>query len=101
MQSTFEKDFPRRFFLVLELSTPRRGAASWLASATGIAEQKWRNLLLGRIAPSIDMTVALCALRPQWAKWLMVGSTEGENEQPPELPELPTVVDLAGKHPQK
>jgi hypothetical protein len=101
MQSTSEKDFFYRFFLVLELSTPRRGAAGWLASATGIAEQKWRNLMLGRIAPSIDMTVALCALRPQWAKWLMVGSTDGENEQPPELPELPNVVDLVAKYPQK
>jgi hypothetical protein len=31
----------------------------------------------------------------------MVGSTDGENEQPPELPELPDVVDLVAKYPQK
>lgn len=53
--------------------------------------------MLGRVAPSVEMTVALCALRPQWAKWLMVGTCGGENEEPPKLPELPTVLDLIGK----
>ena len=93
-------EFFHRFFLVLELSSPRRGAAGYLAETTGITEQKWRNLMLGRVAPSIEMTLALCALRPQWARWLMVGSSAGENEEPPELPELPTVFDLAIKIPK-
>jgi hypothetical protein len=82
-------DFFKRFFHVYELSTPRRGASIFMAELTGIAEQKWRNVSLGRVAPSVEMTVALCALRPQWARWLVTGSTAGENEVPPRLPELP------------
>jgi len=96
-QLSTKDDFSQRFFLVLELSTPRKGASGYLAEATGIAENKWRNLLLGRVAPSIEMTVALCTLRPQWAMWLMVGTSSGENEEPPKLPDLPTVLNLVGK----
>lgn len=84
--------FACRFKQVLELSSPRRGASGYLAQATGIGEQKWRNVMLGRTVPSVEMATALCRLRPQWAKWLMLGITDGENEAPPKLPELPVTL---------
>ncbi len=62
----------RLIFLCLELA-PSRGTYDWLEERTGIAATKWKNLLLRRQMPTIEMILAVCFYRKGFEKWLLNG----------------------------
>jgi hypothetical protein len=76
------QEWERRFFLMIELCSPRRGGIGFLASKTGITERRWKNVLMFKQKPALDMALALAWLRPELARWFWTGSTEGPNTRP-------------------
>jgi hypothetical protein len=68
--------FEHRFALMLEFAAPRRGTLAWLSQKTGLTQSKWKNALARNQRPTTEMVVALCNLRPDLARWLILGHTD-------------------------
>jgi hypothetical protein len=76
------QEWEQRFYLMIELCSPRRGGITFLASKTGISDRRWKNVLMTKQKPAIDMALALAWLRPELALWMWTGSTNGSNVAP-------------------
>jgi hypothetical protein len=73
-----------RFLIALELTTPARGGFSFLESKTGVSYERWRNVSKGRQAPSIELLLALCHIKPEWSLWILTGQNVQDNSKPSE-----------------
>jgi hypothetical protein len=78
-------DFERRFAQMLEIAAPRRGTLSWLSQKTGISQSKWKNALAQNQRPTTEMAVALCNLRPDLARWLILGYADEPDGVPSQV----------------
>lgn len=78
----------RLVFICTDLA-PSRGVYEYLEKRTSIAASKWKNVFLRRQMPTIEMLIAMCSYRSEFALWLMTGSLKSHNPLAPE-PEEPS-----------
>jgi hypothetical protein len=79
--------FERRFSVALEIAAPRRGTLAWLEQKTGLSQSKWKNMLAKKQRPTSEMVLAICHLRPDLARWLILGRV-GEPDRMPSQSEI-------------
>jgi len=68
-----------RAILILRESGEPYGFYTKLEQLSGIAAQRWRNLLSGRQKATGDMIEALGKIKPNYAFWLITGVTDAVN----------------------
>ncbi len=64
----------RLIYLCLSLA-PEKGAYEYLEQRTGISAAKWKNLILRRQMPTLEMIMSMCFYRRGYEKWLLWGHT--------------------------
>lgn len=82
----------RLVYLCTDLA-PSRGIYDYLAERTAIGASKWKNVFLRRQMPTIEMLVAICQYRGEYAHWLLTGKTL--DEQSPIPVAAPTAQEWA------
>lgn len=81
------EELQNRLIFLLQDVSPHRGRYAYLQKVTGLSANRWQNLFLKRLPPSMDMVFAALHLKPQYAEWVMFGSVENEEIQRAPEPE--------------
>lgn len=68
-----------RLIFMCENLAPSRGRYAYLESRTAISASRWKNVFLGRQMPTIEMLVAMCHYRRDYALWLMTGLSPADD----------------------
>jgi hypothetical protein len=89
-----------RFLIMLDLVAPARGGFSFLKSKTGVSYERWRNVSSGRQAPSIELLLALCYVKPEWSLWLLTGQID-EPQHAPSQSDLVRAIEARAEWDQR